>query len=287
MKKRKIVVGVCFFVLLAITVAAPIIDYKLNGELSYKSVSSAILLLVGDFLFLIKNVVAYSTADKKTFAVYESEYKDIIGDAFKRPENKKDRIKLLKSIDLYNQNKFNSAAEKLTSLLPKCQLSGDRYAVLMFLGLCYTDMKAYNKAIQVYENLLNHDMSKSDAWSNLGYVYRKIGDFEKQCECYKKSIQWDPNNPYAHNNLAQALSDYGLYEEAIPYAEKALELKHNFHPAASCLATCYCALGDEEKCAHYSKIAVSNGTNVNGLNILLSRIRNSRDFEYNEDNDDE
>ncbi len=288
MKKRKIIISVCFFALLAITIAMPIIDYAMEEKISSGTITKVIILLIGDFLFLIRNVVAYSAADKKTFAIYESEYEHIIGAAFKIPEFKRERTRLLKAIHLYNQNKFNKSIEKLEALLPKCQLSSDRYAVLSFIALCYTDMGAYKKAIEYYEKILNYDSSKSDAWSNLGYVYKKLGDFDNQAQCFLKAIENDPHNAYAHNNLAQALFSAGYYEDAIPYAEKALELKANFHPAASCLAMCYCALGNEAECSHYCKIAVANGTNVYGLNTILSNLRIAREGEMNDkENDDE
>lgn len=290
MKKRKIIIGVCFFALLGLTVAMPFIDYALNGEVTSKSILGTIALFVGDFLFLIKNVVAYSSPDKKTFEIYESDYKDIIGNAFLQDECKKDRVKLLKAIHLYNQNKFNLSIEMLNKLIPKCQLSSDRYAVLTFIALNYTDMGAYSKAVETYERLLRYDISKSDAWSNLGYVYKKMGDFEKQMECYSHAIENNGKNAYAFNNMAQGLFSAGYYEDAIPYAERALELKPNLHPAASCLALCHCALGNDEECEHYSKIAISNGTSQLGLNTLINNLRAARKDEkenLNEEKNDE
>lgn len=275
MKKRKIIVGACFVLLLIITFVLPVAEYLLTGQISKKSIGGTIALLIGDVLFLVKNSTAIKASRKQSYAVYESEYADIIGRAFNTPECKKDRKNLLEAIYTYNQNDFLGAASQFEKLLPKCQLSSDRYAVLMFIGLCYTDMGAYKKAIEAYEKLLSYDMSKSDAWSNLGFVYRKLGDFDNQARCYLKAIEHDSENPYAYNNLAQALFNVGCYEDAIPYAEKALELKSNLHPAASCLAMCYCALGNNEACAHFAKIAVTNGSNANGLNKILNDIRMS------------
>ena len=285
MKKRKIVLGVCFFLLLAITIAMPIVDYLMNGFVSQNSITGSITLLIGDFLFLVRHVIVYTSGDKKTYAIYESKYGEIIGKAFVLPEQKRERKKLLCAIDLYNQNKFNKAIEKLNELFPKSELSCEKYAVLMFLGLCYTDMGANEMAIKTYEKLLSYDMSKSDAWSNLGYVYKRLGNFEKQVECYTQAISFDKSNPYAYNNLAQALFTQGLYEEAIPHATKALEIKANMHQSASCLSMCYCALGDDEKCEEYAKIAIANGTNENGLRELISRLRLAR--KYKEENEDE
>ena len=199
MKKRKIVIGVCFFVLLTLTIAIPIIDYNMKGKITNETILKSFVLLIGDFLFLIRNVVSFSAADKKSFAIYESEYEHIIGKAFKQPENKRERTKLLKAIHLYNQNKFNKSIERL-----------------------------------------------------------------------------------------EALFSAGYYEDAVPYAEKALEIKADLHPAASCLAMCYCALGDEEQCSHYSKIAISNVSNSYGLNTILSNLRIARNNEINnEDNNNE
>lgn len=282
MKKRKIVLRICFFLLLAITIAMPIIDYLMNGYVSANSIKGSIVLIVGDFLFLIRHVVVYSSGDKKTFAVYESKYEDIVKGVFTSDDTKKERKELFTAIDLYNQDKYNKSIDALNKLLPKCQKSNERYAVLMFIALCYTDMGANEAAIKAYEKILSYDMSKSTAWSNLGYVYKKMGNFEKQIECYTQAINYDKENPFAYNNLAQALFSQGLYEEAIPCAEKALEIKANMHQSASCLALCYCAMENDEECERYAKIAILNGSNEEGLRSLISRLRMARNFKENE-----
>ena len=276
MKKRKIVTGVCFALLLILTVALPLGEYLLTGQISKKSISGSIALLISDILFLVRNISLVKVSRRKSYAVYESEYDHLIGNAFRSPESKKDRQRLLDAIFTYNQNDFIKAVSQFEKLLPKCIVSSDKYAVMMFIALCYTDMGANKKAIEAYEKILDYDMTKSDAWSNLGYIYRKLGDFDKQAQCYLKAIEYDPQNPYAFNNMAQALFDIGCYEDAIPYAQRALELKSNLHPAASCLAMCYCAIGNEEACTHFTRIALNNGSSSYGLNKMLSNIRNTR-----------
>ena len=276
MKKRKIIVSVCFVLLLIITVLMPVFDYFTNGKVTSTTIRNTIVLLVGDFLFLIKNVVAYASSDKKTYKTYESEYDYIIGKAFLGKENEKSRKELLRAIDLYNQNKFNLSREKLEKLRTKCVLSSDRYAVDMFIALAYTDSKMYNEAVKSYEKILSYDVSKSDVWSNLGYVYEKQGNFDKSVECYMKSIECDTKNPYPYNNLAQALYSQGYYEDAIEFSKKALEIKSNFYQSANCLALCYCALGDDENSRHYAKIAISNGSNADNLNFVLKKMREVR-----------
>ena len=86
MKKRKIVISVCFVLLLIITFALPTAEYLLTGAISKKSISGCIALLLGDVLFLVKNLSRTSASLKRSFAVYESEYSDIIGGAFKTLE---------------------------------------------------------------------------------------------------------------------------------------------------------------------------------------------------------
>ena len=56
------------------------------------------------------------------------------------------------------------------------------------------------------------------------------------------------------------------------------------------LALCHCALGNDEECEHYSKIAISNGTSQLGLNTLINNLRAARKEEkenLNEEKNDE
>jgi len=68
--------------------------------------------------------------------------------------------------------------ERLTRLSPE-----DKYA-WFYLGVCYTEIKEYSKAIDVYENrVLKLDPGDIDVMNNLAYVYREKGDSEK-------ALQW-------------------------------------------------------------------------------------------------
>ncbi len=64
--------------------------------------------------------------------------------------------------------------ERLTTLYPE-----DKYG-WFYLGVCYTETKQYQKAVDVYENrFLKIDPENVDVMNNLAYVYREMGENEK------------------------------------------------------------------------------------------------------------
>ncbi len=57
-----------------------------------------------------------------------------------------------------------------------------------YLGVCYTQKKQYQMAVDVYENkVLNLDPQNIDAMTNLAYVYREMGNNKKALEWLTKA----------------------------------------------------------------------------------------------------
>ena len=59
-----------------------------------------------------------------------------------------------------------------------------------YLGICYTQLKEYKKAIDIYENkVLQLNPENIDAMTNLAYIYSEIGNSEKALEYLRKVEQ--------------------------------------------------------------------------------------------------
>ena len=91
---------------------------------------------------------------------YEAEYQSEIRTAFTGQGQQILRSKLLRAIRLYNENYLDKSVKQLQNLLPYCQFTDDYCAVLLFLGLIYTDMKLPKLAEDTYYELLRHDQSR-------------------------------------------------------------------------------------------------------------------------------
>lgn len=78
----------------------------------------------------------------------------------------------------------------------------------------------YKEASKKYEKSVKVDSKYAEAWSNLGYTYRKLGYFKKAVKAYKKAIKLDPNLTEAHEYLGEAYAEKGKFD----LAEKELEI---------------------------------------------------------------
>jgi len=72
----------------------------------------------------------------------------------------------------------------------------------------------YKKASQKYERAVDIDPSYAEAYSNLGYTYRKQEQFDKAVRAYKKAIKLDPNLAEAHEYLGEAYAEMGKFDLA-------------------------------------------------------------------------
>ena len=78
----------------------------------------------------------------------------------------------------------------------------------------------YQAASESYEKVVKAAPEYAEAWSNLGYTYRKQGHFEKAIEAYQEAIRLAPDLAEAHEYLGEAYAEMGRFE----LAEKELKI---------------------------------------------------------------
>jgi tetratricopeptide (TPR) repeat protein len=72
----------------------------------------------------------------------------------------------------------------------------------------------YKKAAKKYERAVKIDPSYAEAYSNLGYTYRKQEKFDKAVRNYKKAIKLKPDLAEAHEYLGEAYAEMGKFDLA-------------------------------------------------------------------------
>jgi len=87
-------------------------------------------------------------------------------------------------------------------------------------GLKLQEAGNYKGASEKYKRAVQTDATYAEAWSNLGYTYRKQGSFKKAVKAYKKAIKLSPNLAEAHEYLGEAYAEMGNFD----LAEKELEI---------------------------------------------------------------
>lgn len=272
MKKRNKIALIVSYVLIILLIAACIglliWQAASNGWVfESENVMKFGLVIIGLILSLVKLITR--TGGGASLRGYESAYREHIGSAFSAPERKKQKKALLRAIEAYNDNRYQSAVSKLLKLHEACVSGEERAVILFFLALTYSDAGMTDAAVEAYEKTVGLNPRNSTAWSNLGLLYRQKGDVEKSIECIETALDYDRANAYAWNNLAQAYLAAGKWDQVVAPALRALELKNNFYQAETALTVAYFALDEHEKSKRYFDLAVLHGANAERLTSVL------------------
>ena len=78
----------------------------------------------------------------------------------------------------------------------------------------------YEKAADQYVNAIKADKFYAEAFSNLGFCYRKQGRFDQAISAYKRAIYLKPGLAEAHEYIGEAYAEMGKFD----LAEKHLKI---------------------------------------------------------------
>ena len=206
-----------------------------------------IIISVSAILLIAK--INLGASSRGSLEDYEKAFSEELGNAFL--DQSVNRTKLICAARLYNESNYRKSLKYLFELLMKTRNEADRVPVLLFIALCYSDGGLPLEAVKAYEELLTLDPYNSQAHSNLGLLYIKLGEYEKGLSHYEKALEYNPNNYYAWNNRANYYFRRYEYEKAIADAHKALEVKNNGVESASLLAVLYALTDNAEMKVKY------------------------------------
>jgi Flp pilus assembly protein TadD len=113
---------------------------------------------------------------------------------------------------ILSQNAYADYAPESSS--PTSSEKREKSNVYFEEGLKLKEAGDYKKASKQYERAVRADASYAEAWSNLGYTYRKQGFFNKAVKAYKKAIKLSPNLAEAHEYLGEAYAEMGKFDLA-------------------------------------------------------------------------
>ena len=91
----------------------------------------------------------------------------------------------------------------------------------------------YEKALSLFEIVLEKQPKNSEALAYIGYVQRRQGNFKYTISYLKKALEVDPRSSLTAYNIGFTLYFIGNYEEAEYFYNKAISLNPDFiHPYA-------------------------------------------------------
>ena len=234
-----VVIGLLIVALAALLIADAAKD---DWKFSFSGSSKSLIVLAGLVLSLVRLIAGISSP--RSLRIYEKAYKDEIGNAFSRSDNKKYKTKLLRSLALYNENRFGDALKLLEEVEDKCNTADDFCAVALFKALCYSEL------LKLYCTAYNPDTADTD----LGVVLRKY--FSKEEPAERASMK---------DSYNFVLEDLGKAEEILTRIEEMYSKQGGLTLYSSYYMTSYVAHALHARVALYMqdwKAAIYHSTKV-------------------------
>ncbi len=126
-------------------------------------------------------------------------------------------------------SELNQAAEydKVIALLEPHKSDKKNDSALFFneLGVAYRNKEKYSQSIRAYEAALAcKPENPGVVQKNLGDVFTLQGNYDRAIELYKEVIRLNPRFDGAHFGLGVAYYKLGKYDEALPFFDTAIRL---------------------------------------------------------------
>lgn len=138
---------------------------------------------------------------------------------------------------LYNEEKFQEAAQKFEEFLEK---NPTVYRVNMNIGECYKELGEYEKALAVYEKVV--ESAKTDegateankdaaaALAAIGETRIRMGDLDKANDYLMQAMEIFPDDETLAHNIGDILFKQGEAAKGIEYFDKAIAIKADWPP---------------------------------------------------------
>jgi S1-C subfamily serine protease len=112
----------------------------------------------------------------------------------------------------------------------------------------------YNTAVGYFENAVNKNPKRADAWIQVGYCKLKQGKNDEAIRAYQQALTLKPDSADLRNKLGDAFYYSGRLEEAVESYKEAVRLKPDNAEAYYNLAIAYEELGDPSLSAEQALI---------------------------------
>ena len=188
------------------------------------------------------------------------------------------RRKLVKAVKDYHCDKFQNAIKTLQALLHECETNDDEIACRYFIAECYRCMRALNRAVEGFNEVISIDMSHHYSYLGLGFAYDSLYRYDDAISAFEKATLYKRDLMQAYYGLANTYGKVGEYSSALENALKAHELSPDSRQVNELLSVIYGVAGDEENMNKYMKKAIQLGSTKTKLTEAV-RYWSERDEE--------
>ena len=136
----------------------------------------------------------------------------------------------------------------------------------------YQVSKQFEKALNVYFDILKSNSGVSEIYCNIATIYKEIKEYNNSIEYYNKAINLNPEFTDAWYNLGIVFNIISEYNNAIVAYSKALKLSPSDLRIKVNLANSYYNINDYKQAKNYYKdVIIVNTAHINA-NINLANI---------------
>jgi protein O-GlcNAc transferase len=107
----------------------------------------------------------------------------------------------------------------------------ENFYALHYLGVLYTQLGHYDRAISHLEKALQVDPSDAGTYYNLGIAFQGKGQIDDALNTYQKTVELNPQHADAHVNLGIILKEKGLLDRAMNAFRQALQINQKHFAA--------------------------------------------------------
>ena len=181
---------------------------------------------------------------------------DIIPDITNNTSDNTDLDTLLDQADeAYDDRDFERAAELYEQIFA---IQFDDSFIGFRLGFALGEINEWERAIQVYEQVLELDYSNPQyIYNNIGVGYLDLNDPETAIPFLDQAIEIDPEYARAYYNRAIGYFDSGDYEQSVVDNTRAIEIDPEYRSAYINRADSYEELGDFENAFADMEVVIS------------------------------
>lgn len=144
---------------------------------------------------------------------------------------------LLSAIRAFRLNDLDLSEQRLDKAF---SAGGEEIPYLYLLaGHVALSRGALPEAEKSWKKVLDLDPGNSEAWNNLGVLYRRHGDDEKALAAFQEAAERAPDRPDIPYNIGNLHKSANRFDEAISSYNRAIEIDPDYAPAFNNLGTLY------------------------------------------------
>lgn len=141
----------------------------------------------------------------------------------------------------------------------------------MLKAQCYKNLMQYDKAILIYEHLLQNDSINFQLMNGLADLYQTTGRFYKSDRIYRNLLRLQPGNKYFSLALTGNLYKMKDWEQTLNEVRNNL-MTDSLPQLLSMAGDCFWQLDNNDSAVHYYQLTLSKAPDDYSTTVKLARI---------------